>query len=168
MYDKIVSVKQILTNCEENKMTLKDKLKTDLTTNLKAHNDLAVLTLRNLLGTIATQEKAGKTSVIFDDVAVEKVLTAEVKKRRDTAKIYADANVLDRAERETLEADFIAQYLPEQLTDTEVETIVDEVLKNFTEPTMKDFGQIMKAVTAETKNLADGKTISNIVRNKIS
>lgn len=144
--------------------TLKDQLKTDLTTNLKAHNELETMVLRAVIGEIQTQEKGGKTAVEFDDAKVLDLLARETKKRRDTATVWTDAGVLDRATRETAEADFLAQYLPTPLTQAEVEKAVADAVAAFEAPTMRDFGAVMKAVVAATKGRADGKTVSTLVK----
>lgn len=148
--------------------TLKDTLKADLTVNLKARNELETTTLRSVLGAIQTQEKAGKTAVEFDDAQVEAVLAKELKKRRETAAEYTRVNVLDRAARETAEADFIATYLPEGLSEDEVRAIVTETVAGFEAPTMRDFGAIMKQVVAQVKGRADGKLVSELVKAQLS
>lgn len=148
--------------------TLKDTLKADLTVNLKARNELETTTLRSVLGAIQTQEKAGKTAVEFDDAQVEAVLAKELKKRRETAAEYARVNVPDRAAREQAEADFIASYLPEGLSEDEVKAIVAEVVAGFDAPSMRDFGAIMKQVVAQVKGRADGKLVSELVKAQLS
>lgn len=148
--------------------TLKDTLKADLTVNLKARNELETTTLRSVLGAIQTQEKAGKTAVEFDDAQVEAVLAKELKKRRETAAEYARVNVPDRAARETAEADFIATYLPEGLSEDEVKAIVADTVAGFDAPTMRDFGAIMKQVVAQVKGRADGKLVSELVKAQLS
>jgi len=141
--------------------TLKEQLRADLTVNLKAHNELATTTLRLILGEIQSQEKGGKMAVEFDDAKVLNLIGQEAKKRRDSAAIYADAGSPDRAERETAEADFLATYLPTQLTKDEIVAIVNDVIA---EHGAGNFGLVMKNVTLLTKGRADGKLVSEIVR----
>jgi uncharacterized protein YqeY len=148
--------------------SLKDQLKADLTINLKAHNQLETMVLRAVIGEIQTQEKGGKTAVVFDDAKVLELVAREAKKRRDTAVEWAEAGVLDRATRESAEADFLAQYLPTPLTEAEVEKAVADALAAFEAPTMRDFGAIMKIVVAATKGRADGKTVSALVKAGLS
>lgn len=149
-------------------MVSKDHLRKDLTTNLKAHNELEVTVLRSVLGEIQTQEKSGKTAVEFNDKETENILAKEVKKRRDTANIWLEAGILVRAQRETAEADFLATYLPAPLTQKEVTAAVNTALANFKTPTMRDFGAIMKTVIASTRGQADGKIISELVKQQLS
>ena len=150
--------------------TLKERLRDDLTVNLKAHNELETSTLRAVLGAVQTQEKAGKTAVEFDDEGVIKVLAKEAKQRRESALEYAGLGVNDRATRENAEADFIARYLPVplvQFTEVELEAIVVETIADFENATMRDFGKIMKAVLLSTKGKADGKAVSALVKDKL-
>ena len=149
--------------------TLKERLRDDLTANLKAHNELETSTLRSVLGTIQTQEKAGKTAVEFGDDGVTKVLAKEAKQRFDSASEYASVGAPDRAARETAEAEFISRYLPIPLTTVEVEALVESVLNaGYETATMRDFGAIMKTVLAQSEGRTDGKIVSEIVKRKLA
>lgn len=148
--------------------TLRERLQADRIKNYKARNELETTTLRNVLGAIQTQETAGKTRVEFGDAEILDVIAKEVKKRRDTAAEYTQRNVLDRAARETAEADFLAQYLPVALTEAEIDQIVAEAITSIDNATMKDFGAIMKIVVAATKGRADGKVVSDKVRAQLT
>jgi uncharacterized protein YqeY len=149
-----------------------ETLKTDLITAMKAAKqteDVAVqkeqdakkTVLRAVIGAVQTAEKSGKTSVEFTDEQVITLLGSEAKKRRETAGIYADAGEPERAAVELAEVEIIAAYLPSQLTEKEVRTIVHEVVSEMDKPV---FGLVMKNVTARTKGRADGKVVSTIVK----
>lgn len=147
--------------------TLKETIKADLTVGLKARNELVTTTLRNLTGTVQTQEKAGKEAKEFSDEQILTVINQEVKKRRDTAEIYAKAGATERAERELAEVDVLAKYLPTQLSEAEVEALVDAEIAKLEAPTAKSFGLVMKSVLAEAKGQTDGKTVSALVKRKL-
>ena len=155
--------------------TLKEILHADFMTSRKAGDELAKMTLSLVIGEIQLQEKAGKTAVEFNDADVLKLITAEVKKRRGTAELYAKEIATNgdnevwagKVARETAEADLLAKYLPVQLSEAEVSALVDEVLVDFEAPTMKDFGQIMKLVVAKADGATDGKTVSTLVKQKL-
>lgn len=147
---------------------LKQKLNSDLAVNLKARNELETTTLRNVIGEIQRAEKSGKTAVEFTDADVLDFLNREVKKRRETAKEFATVGAVERATRETAEADFLSAYLPAPLTSEQLATIVDEAIAEVGATDVKAFGQVMKLVTAKTKNQADGKVISELVRSKLN
>jgi len=146
-------------------MTIKDTLKADLTKFLKERNELGKTTLRGVLGAVETAEKSGKTAVEFTDSQVLELLGREVKKRRETATIYAGAGQVERSERETAEADLIAKYLPAQLDREAIETFVDNAVAEL--GAAANLGKVMKLVTPFTKGRADGKLVSEIVRSKL-
>jgi len=107
---------------------LKQQLKSDVVTHMKAGNKVALATVRNVLGEIETKEKAGKTPVDLDDQQVTSLLQKEAAKRRETAHIYAEAGESGRADAEIAEAEVIEVYLPQPLTEAEAQAIVEEVI----------------------------------------
>lgn len=149
-------------------MTLKSQIQNDITAHMKAGRTFERDTLRLVLGAIQSAEKSGKTPKDFTDTEVESFLGKQIKTRRDSATIYAEAGATERAAKETAEADLLASYLPEPLTETDVQLIVAKVMQSFENPTRKEMGQIMKAVNAEVKGRFDGKAISQMVASKLS
>lgn len=152
-------------------MSLKERLKGDVTAHMKAGRKLELTTVRNVLGEIGTREKSGKTPIEMDDAQVTALLQKEAAKRRDTARIYSEAGETSRAEAEIAEAVIIEAYLPEQLTEADVTSIVDKVIADLqaagTELTARSMGQVMKPVTAEVAGRFDGKAVSTIVRSRL-
>lgn len=151
--------------------TLKERLHTDVVTHMKDRNKVALTTVRNVLGEIETREKSGKTPVVLDDAQITSLLQKEAAKRRDTARIYAEAEETDRAAAEIAEAEIIEAYLPQPLTAAEVEAIVEEAIAALEadgiELSMRQLGAVMKPVTARVAGRFDGKTVSEIVRTRI-
>lgn len=147
-------------------MTVKERLKLDLTAAMKQGDELRKSTLRGVLGTIQTAEKAGKVAVEFADEKVLEVLGQEVKKRRETAAVFAENGRGDRAERELAEAEVLTVYLPVQLTEAEVTAIVDAAVAQAGEGAA--LGQVMKLVVPQTKGKADGRMVSELVRARLS
>lgn len=147
-------------------MTVKERLKLDLTAAMKQGDELRKSTLRGVLGTIQTSEKAGKVAVEFADEKVLEVLGQEVKKRRETAAVFAENGRGDRAERELAEAEVLTVYLPVQLTEAEVTAIVDAAVAQAGEGAA--LGQVMKLVVPQTKGKADGRMVSELVRARLS
>jgi uncharacterized protein len=152
--------------------TLKERLQADVVAHMKAGNKTALTTVRNMLGEIGTKEKSGKTPVELDDAQTTAVLQKEAAKRRDTARIYTEAGETDRAAAEIAEAEVIEAYLPEPLSEAEVEALVDEVIAGLkadgTEPSMRQMGVVMKPVTARVAGRFDGKAVSEIVRRRLA
>lgn len=149
-------------------MTLKSQIQTDITAHMKAGRTFERDTLRLVLGAIQSAEKSGKTPKDFNDAEVEAFIGKQIKTRRDSASIYAEAGAADRADKETAEADLLSTYLPEPLTENDVHAIVAKVMAGFENPTRKDMGSIMKAVNAEVKGRFDGKAISQMVASNLS
>ncbi|WP_309072127.1 GatB/YqeY domain-containing protein [Arthrobacter sp.] len=152
--------------------TLKEQLQADVVVHMKAGNKVALTTVRNVLGEIATREKSGKTPMELDDAQVTALLQKEAAKRRDTAATYMEAGQDSRAAAEIAEAEIIEAYLPEPLTTTDVEAIVDEVIAGLkadgAELSMRQMGVVMKPVTAKVAGRFDGKAVSEIVRTRLA
>jgi uncharacterized protein YqeY len=152
--------------------TLKEQLQADVVVHMKAGNKVALTTVRNVLGEIATREKSGKTPMELDDAQVTALLQKEAAKRRDTANTYTEARQDSRAAAEIAEAEIIEAYLPEPLTATDVEAIVDEVIASLkadgAELSMRQMGVVMKPVTAKVAGRFDGKAVSEIVRTRLA
>ena len=106
-------------------MSTLDQLTSDLTTAMKARDTERTGILRQIIGAVRFEAKAGTVEKELSDDDVLKILAREVKKRRDSAQIYTDAGAPERAATETAEADLIETYLPAQLSDDELQALVD-------------------------------------------
>ena len=97
-----------------------------------------------------------------------KILQKLVKQRRESANIYINQNRPDLAQIEEAQADFISTFLPEQLTNHEIEAIVSKVIGESKSIGLKDMGKVIGIVVKKIGGRADGKTVSNIVKQKLS
>ena len=97
-----------------------------------------------------------------------KLLQKLVKQRKDSASIFKEQGREDLAAPELEQAAVIEKFLPKQLSASEIEAVVDKVIEQTGAETMKDMGKVMGLVTKELAGQADGKTISGIVRSKLS
>lgn len=147
---------------------LKEQLRADLVVAMKARDEAAKSNVRMALAAIMNEEVAGKQARELTDDEELRVITREVNKRKDSAQAYAEGGRPELAAKEAGEAEFLSQYLPAQLGDDEISAIVDariaELAAGGEAPTMKQMGQVMKAVTAEIAGRADGRRVSEIVR----
>ena len=107
---------------------LKDRLKDDLTTSMKARDELRTATLRMVLTAIGTEEVAGKAARTLSADEELKVVTREAKKRREAAEAFRSGGAEDRAARELAEEEVLAAYLPAQLSDDELPALVAEAV----------------------------------------
>jgi uncharacterized protein YqeY len=148
--------------------SLKDRLRADLTTAMKARDELTTTVLRSALAAIKEARVAGDAAQELDDDAVQAVVAREAKKRDEAATAFADAGRDEQAARERAEGEVLARYLPQKLDEAELEELVARVLEagGFTTP--KDMGPAMRAVQAEVAGRADGKVVSGLVKARLA
>ena len=118
-------------------------------------------------GLLLAQTETGSKEAISEEEEI-KLLQKLVKQRKDSAAIYKEQNREDLAKPELDQAAVIEQFLPEQLSEAEVEAKVDEILAQTGAEGMKDLGKVMGLGSQELAGKADGKTISMIVKRKLS
>lgn len=151
---------------------LKARLRADLTTAMKAKDQLRVGTLRMLLSAVQNAEVSGSVAKELSDSEVLAVLTKEAKKRAESAEVYTQAGRGELAANEHAEARIIDEYLPTPLTDAEVAEIADSAIARVAEelgerPGMRNMGQVMKTATELAAGKADGKRLSTAVKNRL-
>ncbi|HEY6422385.1 MAG TPA: GatB/YqeY domain-containing protein [Pseudonocardiaceae bacterium] len=147
---------------------LKDRLRADLHTAIKAQSTITVATLRMALSAVTTAEVAGRTARELSDDEVVAVLVREAKKRREAAEAFAAAGREELASRERAEGEVLAGYLPAQLTDEEVAGVVvdavDEVAGKLGKPPgLGQLGLVMKAAQARVSGRAEGSRVAAAV-----
>lgn len=147
---------------------LKGRLQADLTTSMKSRDELRSATLRMVLTAVKTEEVAGKTARELDDAEVVTVLNREAKKRREAAEAFDQGGRPERADRERAEGEVIAGYLPAQLSDDEVSSLVAAAIAETGASGPQAMGQVMKAVTPNTAGRADGGRVAAEVRRQLA
>ncbi|MEV4311182.1 GatB/YqeY domain-containing protein [Actinocrispum sp. NPDC049592] len=152
---------------------LKEALKSDLVTALKAKDTTRLATLRMVLAAVTNEEVAGKEARELSDEEVQRVLTREAKKRKEAAEAFDSAGRTEQAAAERAEADVISEYLPQQLTDDELDAVVDEAVAEVTAqlgdaPGQRQMGQVMKAANAKVAGRAEGGRVAAAVRARLS
>lgn len=148
--------------------TLKATLHDDLTTAIKARDQLRSATLRLTLSAIGYEETAGDSARELSDDEVLKIITREVKKRRDAAEAFDKAGRADSAERERAEAEVLTAYLPAQLSDDELRTLVTEAVTETGASGMAGMGAVMKAVQPKVAGRAEGSRVAAEVKRQLS
>ncbi len=147
---------------------LKARLHADLTTSMKARDELSTATLRMLLTAITTEEVAGNVARELSDDEVLRVVNREAKKRREAAEAFAGAGRDAQAQRERAEETVLARYLPSQLTDDELTALVATAIADSGASEQRQMGQVMKLVTPAVAGRADGKRVSDEVRRQLT
>jgi uncharacterized protein len=149
---------------------LKDRLRADLTAAIKGRDTVRSSTLRMVLTAITNAEVAGKESKQLTDDDVVTVLSSEAKKRREAAEAFDEAGRTDSAVKERAEADVIADYLPEQLSDDEIRDLVTSVVDQLgvAGDGMKAMGRVMGTLQPQVKGRADGGAVAAEVRRQLA
>jgi uncharacterized protein YqeY len=148
---------------------LKDRLRADLTTAMKARDEVTSSTLRMVLTAVTNAEVAGKEARELSDEDVLGVLTSEGKKRREAAEAFDEAGRKEQADKERAEAAVIAGYLPEQLSADEIRALVADAIAETgaAEQGMRAMGQVMGVLTPKIKGRADGGVVAAEVRSQL-
>jgi uncharacterized protein len=146
---------------------LKNRLRADLATSMKARDALRTRTIRMALTSVTNEEVAGKTARELSDDEVVTVLTKEAKKRRDAAEAFDAAGRADRAAAERAEGEVLAAYLPAQLSDEELGDVVAAAIAQTGATGMSAMGQVMKEVRPQVAGRADGARVAAEVRRRL-
>ncbi|MEU9920441.1 GatB/YqeY domain-containing protein [Streptomyces griseoluteus] len=150
--------------------TLKSKLHDDLNAAIRERDELRSATLRLTLAAITKEEVAGKEKRELSDDEVLKVITKEAKKRREAADAFAQGGRPEQAEREKAEGELLATYLPQQLSDEELTTIVAQAVEEAKAGGAEGpraMGAVMKIVNPKVAGQADGGRVAAIVKQQL-
>ena len=149
-------------------MSLQQDIMTALKEAMKAKDQTALTALRAVKSAILlAQTESGAKEELTKEQEL-KILQKQVKQRKDSAAIYIEQGREDLAAPELAEADVINQFLPEAMSEEAIAQVVLDTIKKLGAEGMKDMGKVMGVVSQELAGKADGKTISNIVKAKLS
>jgi len=148
-------------------MKLIDKINSKIKESIKQKDSVKLDTLRSIKSAILIEEKSSKLNKLSDGDEI-KILNRLYKQRKESYDIYKSKNREDLANIENLQASIIQEFLPKQLTSEEVEKIIDNIILKLNPEGIKDMGKVMGFATKELLGQADGKLISEIVKNKLN
>lgn len=148
-------------------MKLIDKINSKIKESIKQKDSVKLDTLRSIKSAILIEEKSSKVNKLSNGDEI-KILNRLYKQRRESYDIYKSKNREDLANIENLQASIIQEFLPKQLTSEEVEKIIDNIIIKLNPQGIKDMGKVMGFATKELLGQADGKLISEIVKNKLN
>ena len=149
-------------------MSLLNSLNDELKAAMRAKDSLKLEALRAIKSAVLLVKSATAGDVDLTEEEEIKLLQKLVKQRKDSAVIFKEQNRDDLATPEDAQARVIAQFLPDQLSQQEIEQIVDEIVAKTGAQGMKDMGKVMGMASKEMAGKADGKTISTIVKQKLN
>lgn len=144
-------------------MSLRDRLSEDLKSAMKSRDQLRMDVIRMIKAAVLNKEVELKQDL--DDAAMSRIMTTLIKQRKEAAEQFEKGNRQDLAAKERQEIVIIEGYLPTALSTDEVVRIVEAVIKESGASSLKDMGQVMKAVMARLASQSvDGKVVSDLVK----
>lgn len=148
-------------------MSLKDKIGQDLKTAMKAKDKSSLRGIRAIKAALLLMETDGSGEEITEDKEI-KLLQKLVKQRQDSLTIYVDQNREDLAVTEREEIEVISKYLPEQLSEDELKTIIQDVINTTGAESMKDMGKVMGMAGSKIAGRADNKVVAGLIKTMLS
>ena len=147
-------------------MALKDELEADLKSAMKGKDQLRVSVIRMLKSAIKYREIELMKSL--DDAGVQTVIGSEVKRRRNAVEQYRQGGREDLASKEEQEIAILQHYQPAQLSEAELARVVDGVIARVGAQGPKDMGKVMKELLPEVQGKAEGKVVSELVKQRLA
>ena len=145
-------------------MALFDKINEDIKAAMKARDKVRLETLRNIKKVFLEAKTApGSDGELSDDAAL-KIIQKLAKQGKETAETYTSNNRQDLADEELAQVKVLEEYLPKQLTESEIEAIVKEIISETNASSMKEMGKVMGIASKKMAGQTDGKIISGIVK----
>jgi hypothetical protein len=145
--------------------TLKEQVHEQMTAALRAGDKLRLGALRMLAAAITNREKEILHELSDDEV--REVAGKEVKKRSESIEAFGSAGRTELAEKERAERDVLQPFAPEQLSDGEVDALIDEAISSTDASSMKEMGAVMGAVMASARGKVDGSLVQRKVRERL-
>lgn len=146
---------------------LKNQMRSDLKESMKAKDEPRTGALRMLLAALQEEETKGSKHELTD-ADVLAVVAREIKKRRESAEVYAENGRQELADAELAEVAVLEGYQPKQLDDAELAELIDAAISETGATSMKEMGQVMKLATEKAAGRADGKRLSTAVKERLS
>ena len=148
-------------------MSIQNLISEDIKKAMLAREVDKLAALRSVKSAILLEASKDGSSEISDDIAL-KIIIKLVKQRKDSAQIYKEQNRPDLESDELKQLNYLEFYLPEQLSNDEIETIVNKIIVDNNASSMKDMGRVMGLASKVLGGKADGKLIAQIVKEKLS
>lgn len=147
-------------------MSLKEKLRQDMVSATKSKDLVALSTLRLLLASIKNREIELRKEA--EDGEIVKILATNIKQRKESIELYEKGGREDLAEREKKEIEVLEAYLPPQMDRDEIIALIKDVISDVGARGIQDLGKVMKDIMPRVAGRAEGKEVSNLVRDILS
>ena len=149
-------------------MSIKEKLRADLTEAISSRDEITSGTIRMVLTALTNEEVSGKQARTLSDDEVISVLSREAKKRREAAEAFETGGRSDRAALEKAEGEVIARYLPAQLNLDEIKKMIADAVVSTGASGPGDMGKVMGAIKPLVAGKADGSIVSSLVKEALN
>ena len=147
-------------------MSLQEQISAALKDAMRARDEAKMTTLRLVLTAIKKREKEARS--LLEDQEVISVITSQIKQRRESIEQYRQAGREDLAQTEENELQILQGYMPEQISEEEISSTLDEIIAEVGAVSIKDMGKVMKAAMAKLAGKAEGGAINAMVKAKLS
>ena len=148
-------------------MKIEEKINESIKDSMKEKNRLRLDSLRAIKSAILIEKTKSGSKDQIEELVVLKILQKMVKQRNDSAKIYLEQNRKELAEVEVSQANIISEFLPTQLSESELSQMIDKVIKEVGAESMKDMGKVISKVNERVSGQAEGRVIAEIVKKKL-
>ena len=148
-------------------MKIEEKINESIKDSMKEKNRLRLDSLRAIKSAILIEKTKSGSKDQIEESVVLKILQKMVKQRNDSAKIYLEQNRKELADVEASQANIISEFLPTQLSESELSEIIDNVIEEVGAESMKDMGNVISKVNERVTGQAEGRVIAEIVKKKL-
>ena len=148
-------------------MKIEEKINESIKDSMKEKNRLRLDSLRAIKSAILIEKTKSGSKDQIEESVVLKILQKMVKQRNDSAKIYLEQNRKELAEVEVSQANIISEFLPTQLSESELLEMIDKVIEEVSAESMKDMGKVISTVNKRVSGQAEGGVIAEIVKKKL-
>tara|TARA_Y100000741_G_C18169047_1_gene524465 strand:- start:137 stop:589 length:453 start_codon:yes stop_codon:yes gene_type:complete len=148
-------------------MKIEEKINESIKDSMKEKNSLRLDSLRAIKSAILIEKTKSGSKDQIEESVVLKILQKMVKQRNDSAKIYLEQNRKELADVEESQANIISEFLPTQLSESELSEIIDKVIEEVGAESMKDMGKVISKVNERVSGQAEGRVIAEIVKKKL-
>ena len=148
------------------------KIKQDLVSHIKSGDKIKISITRLLIAALKDKEISLRNNQDFDELIndniVMEIINKMIKQRKIAAQTYEKANRADLAEKELQEAKLLSHYLPSQLSENQLNTKVEEIIKEVDAKSIRDMSKVMKVIKENLSGKCDMQMASNLVKSKLS
>ena len=148
-------------------MNIENKINESIKDSMKSKDSIRLESLRAIKSAILLEKTKTGSKDQVDEEIILKILQKMVKQRNDSAKIYIEQERGELAEVEISQANIISEFLPEQLSESELSEIIDSVIIDLNAESMKDMGKVIANVNLKVSGKAEGRVIAEMVKNKL-